>query len=181
MDTELIPNRAHDERCHRREGSHADAADGVNALLTASLERLAGRETEIVDGFYALFFERHPTVRGLFGEHGINEREEMIRETLASVLAHVDGEPWLDDNLEAMGRSHAEYGVEGPMYDWYVESMLETLEQVDQDDWEHGCREEWRSALDRLTTTMRSATTPVRSLGTTGAHDEPQESKERER
>jgi hemoglobin-like flavoprotein len=162
MGAELIPEQANDDPRDPRDRPHAHTADRENALLTASLERIEGRETEIVDRFYALFFARHPAVRGLFGEHGINEREEMIRETLASVVAHVEDEPWLDDNLEAMGRSHAEYGVEGPMYDWYVESMLETLEQVDRMDWEHDCRQAWRSALERLSTTMRAATTPAR-------------------
>ena len=123
----------------------------------ASLDSLSGRESMLVERFYGLFFIRHPEVRELFGEHGISEREEMIRETLVSVLAHLDDEPWLDDNLTAMGKSHAEYGVEAPMYAWYVDTMLDALEQVVGPDWKPGCRDAWREALEHLTEAMRRA------------------------
>ncbi len=85
--------------------------------LLESLERLSGREPELVRQFYALFFERHPEVTKLFGEHSLSEQEEMVRETLVSIVAHVEKEPWLQTNLEAMGKSHAEYGVEDRMDD----------------------------------------------------------------
>lgn len=128
-------------------------------LLMSSLETLAGRESGLVDRFYELFFSRHPEVCELFGEHGISEREEMIRETLGSVVAHLEDESWLDDNLEAMGKSHQEYGVEGRMYDWFVDCMLDTLEEVAGPEWKPGCREVWRGALERVTATMRRAGT----------------------
>ena len=107
--------------------------------------------------FYSLFFARHPEVCELFGEHAVSEREEMIRETLASVVAYLEDEPWLEGNLEAMGRSHAEYGVEGPMYDAFVLCMLDSLEEVAGRDWKPGCREAWRAALEHLAGSMRRA------------------------
>lgn len=126
-------------------------------LLLEMLEALSGREAELVERFYERFFERHPELRELFGEHGVSEREEMIRETLASVLAWLEDEPWLDDNLEAMGKSHAEYGVEGQMYPWFVDTMIDTLEEIAGPTWTPRCREAWREGLERLTTTMRRA------------------------
>ncbi len=125
--------------------------------LLASLERLSGREPEFVDQFYSLFFKRHPEVTKLFGNHSLSEQEEMVRETLVSLVAHVEKEPWLQTNLEAMGKSHAKYGVEDRMYDWMVECMLGALERVLGED----CRDEyysaWRSALGYLTGVMRAA------------------------
>lgn len=126
-------------------------------LIAESISALAGRENEIVEHFYPLFFERHPEVRELFGEHSVNEREEMVRETLVSVLAHADDEPWLDGNLDAMGRSHAEYGVEGPSYPDYVVAMLDTLDHVRPDGWNSQVREVWARALTRITNVMRRA------------------------
>jgi hemoglobin-like flavoprotein len=122
--------------------------------------------------FYSLFFARHPEVCELFGEHAVSEREEMIRETLASVVAYLEDEPWLEGNLEAMGRSHAEYGVEGPMYDAFVLCMLDSLEEVAGPCWVPGCREAWRAALLRLADSMRcaGAAWPEGTLGT--QHDE---------
>ena len=126
-------------------------------LMLSSLESISGREEQVVERFYPLFFERHPEVCELFGEHSVSEREEMIRETLASVLAHVEQEPWLAENLEAMGRSHEEYGVESPMYDGYVDCLLETLEEVAGADWQPGCGAAWRAALETITGVMRRA------------------------
>jgi hemoglobin-like flavoprotein len=136
-----------------REDASADEA----ALLARSLETLAGRESRLVTRFYDVFFERHPEVVPLFGEHGLNEREEMLRETLTSVCAHADDAPWLDENLQAMGRSHAEYGVEDAMYPGFVETMLDTLAEIVGADWCPATGAAWRSALERLTCTMRRA------------------------
>ena len=140
---------------------HEDGATDEAALLTRSLERLAGHETQLMTRFYDRFFERHPDVVPLFGEHGLNEREEMLRETLASVCAHAEDEPWLDENLSAMGRSHAEYGVEDAMYPGFVEAMLDTLAEIVGSDWSSATCAAWRSALERLTSTMRRAAAEV--------------------
>ena len=133
--------------------------------LLASLERLSGREPELVQQFYALFFQGHPEVRRLFGAHSLLEQEEMVRETLVSIVAYAENEPWLQANLEAMGKSHAEYGVEDPMYDWMVECMLEALGGILGEE----CRDEydpaWRRALDHRTGVMRAAGAPASKPG----------------
>ena len=125
--------------------------------LLASLERLSGREPEFVEQFYALFFERHPEVTKLFGEHSLSEQEEMVQETFVSLVAVVENEPWLQTNLEAMGKSHAEYGVEDRMYDWLLECMLDALEMTLGADYLDEYGPAWRSALGHLTDVMRAA------------------------
>ena len=124
-------------------------------LLMNSLEHLAGSEPRIVERFYPLFFARHPEVQELFGEHSVSEREEMVRETFVSALAYLEEEPWLGENLEAMGKSHEEYGVEGHMYDGFIEAMLDTLEEVVGADWSQELREAWFEVLTGLASTMR--------------------------
>jgi hemoglobin-like flavoprotein len=96
------------------------------------LERLSLREHEkaLVDRFYDRFFERNPEVVPLFGAHALAEREEMIHETLNSLLAFCDDEPWLEGNLQALGSSHAEYGVTKEMYPAFVSAMLATVREV---------------------------------------------------
>ena len=133
------------------------AQDEEAEHLLASLDRLSGHEPQLVEQFYALFFERHPRVTELFGKHSLSEQEEMVRETLVSVLGYVENEPWLHTNLEAMGKSHAEYGVEDCMYDWMVECMLDALERVSGADWSDEYASAWRSALGHLTDVMRAA------------------------
>ncbi len=125
--------------------------------MLASLERLSGREPELVDQFYSLFFERHPEVTKLFGNHSLSEQEEMVRETLVSVVAYIENEPWLETNLVAMGKSHAEYGVKDHMYEWMVECMLDALERIlgvrHRDEYVPA----WRNALLHITDVMRAA------------------------
>ncbi|MCP4007678.1 MAG: hypothetical protein GY725_26145 [bacterium] len=125
--------------------------------LIDSMDQLSGRETKLVEEFYALFFERHPQVTELFGKHSLSEQEEMVRETLVSVVAWIEQEPWLQTNLEAMGKSHHDYGVEDRMYDWMVECMLDALGRVCGEGWRDGHARAWRSALGHLTDVMRAA------------------------
>lgn len=115
------------------EGNETDAASGLGASLcggeglelVAVLETLAAEEAKITESLYPLFFERRPDVCPLFGVHAIAEREEMIRETLRSLLALAEGEGFLAANLEALGRSHFEYGVTGDMYDDFVDVFVD--------------------------------------------------------
>lgn len=104
-------------------GAAGAAAEGLELL--AVLETLAAREGKIADSIYPLLFERRPDVRPLFGVHALAEREEMIRETLRSLLALAEDGRHLATNLEALGRSHFEYGVTGDMYADFVDVFVE--------------------------------------------------------
>ena len=94
-------------------------------LLLDLLDVLSAREAKIAEALYPAFFARRSDARPLFGEHALAEREEMVRETFRSLLALTEGQPWLAANLEALGRSHAEYGVTGDMYPDFVEVFVE--------------------------------------------------------
>lgn len=98
--------------------------------LVAVLGALAETEKKLVEQLYPDFFARRPDAQPLFGVHALAEREEMVRETLRSLLALADGEPWLAGNLAALGRSHFEYGVTGDMYGDFVEVFVEVAARV---------------------------------------------------
>ena len=92
--------------------------------ISEVLADIAECETKFGERFYEIFFKLRPDARPLFGVHSIPEQEEMTRETLRSLHAWSEGEPWLRDNLLALGRSHWEYGVTADMYDSFVDAML---------------------------------------------------------
>lgn len=98
--------------------------------LVAVLGALAETEKKLVEQLYPDFFARRPDAQPLFGVHALAEREEMVRETLRSLLALADGEPWLAGNLAALGRSHFEYGVTGDMYGDFVEVFVDVATRV---------------------------------------------------
>jgi hypothetical protein len=139
------------------DGASPRAAHGLepseSVVLLEVLEALAAQEGKITEALYPLFFERRPDARPLFGVHAIAEREEMIRETLRSLLALADGERWLAGNLEALGRSHFEYGVTGDMYGDFVDAFVE----VSAPGLDEAKREVLRSGLARIADSMRRA------------------------
>lgn len=82
-----------------------------------------------VEHFYPRFFRENPEVVPLFGIHALSEREEMMQETLRSLLALHERASWLETNLRALGASHAEYGVTTSMYPPFVDAFLATLRE----------------------------------------------------
>ena len=93
--------------------------------LYSAVDALAGIESRFTDRFYALLFERRPDTRSLFGAYPLSEQEEMMRETLRSIIGLLEGSPWLAGNLRALGESQAEYGVTSDMYASFIEVMHE--------------------------------------------------------
>lgn len=140
--------------------SDGDAADGATGFGSAEglallevLEALSDAESKIADAIYPVFFDRRPDARPLFGVHAIAEREEMIRETFRSLLALAEAGPHLAANLEALGRSHFEYGVESDMYADFVEAFVDVAAPGLADEE----REVLRRGLAEITETMRRA------------------------
>lgn len=82
-----------------------------------------------VERLYERFFRENPEVVPLFGVHALSEREEMVQETLRSLLALHERASWLEANLRALGSSHAEYGVTANMYPPFVDAFLATLRE----------------------------------------------------
>lgn len=95
--------------------------------LEAIAEAVAADGDRFVDALYAGFFARCPEARPLFGEHALSEQEEMVSETFRAIVAWLDDEPWLAENLIAFGESHVEYGVEEAMYPPFVDAFVETV------------------------------------------------------
>jgi len=138
---------------HRAGPSHEADRERIGALLAA----LAVHQDALCARFYERFFAQHPETRPLFGEHSESEREEMLNETLASLLAWCDGEPWLRDNLEALGASHWEYGVLDDMYDAFRTTFLAAAREVLTDEWDDARGRALDGALQAVCACMRDA------------------------
>ncbi len=127
-----------------------------DALLRA-LDEIAPHEERFTERFYEIFFERRPDTLPLFGTHSIAEREEMMRETLRSLLALYEGESWLEENLAALGRSHWEYGVTTDMYDSLVDTLLDCSREILGDSLDESAESSLRLALSEIARQMSSA------------------------
>ncbi|GEM_PF-3090809 len=135
----------------RRDGAPAaDERIGLEGIA----EAIAASGDRFVESLYARFFTLCPDARPIFGEHSISEQEEMVAETFRAIVAWVDGEPRLATNLDALGESHVEYGVEDAMYRPFVDALVETAAScAGQDEASPGIRM-LRESLEVITTRM---------------------------
>lgn len=110
-----------------------------------------------VERLYERFFRENPEVVPLFGVHALSEREEMVQETLRSLLALHERESWLEANLRALGSSHAEYGVTANMYPPFVDAFLATLREQMGSRLSRQAEHELGRMLDEITGLMARA------------------------
>ena len=99
-----------------------DAA--VRDRLQNVLEAIAESEAAFAERFYEIFLGARPDAAKLFGAFAFAEQEAMFHQVLESLLGWIDEEEWLAGNLEALGQSHREYGVEADMFGAFVEALV---------------------------------------------------------
>jgi len=99
---------------------------------------------------FSLLFERHPDTRELFGAYSFNQQKQMVHRMLTSVLASLDGEPWLPDDLESLGATHQAYGVTAAMYAQVNDCFIDAVAAVEGGGWTDDLDAMWRSHLTRI-------------------------------
>src|SRR6187399_2973487 len=105
------------------------------AALRSSFELVAEREPQLTHRFYDILFRRYPQAVPLFRNNPRQDQEKMLTDVLVKVMDHLEDEPWLVDQLGALGQKHVDYGVTEEMYSWVGASLLEALEQVAAEEW----------------------------------------------
>ena len=91
----------------------------------------------------------------MFGRTEMDERRRKLMQMLA--VAALDRLETLRPALEALGRRHVGYGVEGRHYGLVGEALLWTLEQGLGDGYTRSVRGAWTAAYSTLATIMRDA------------------------
>lgn len=124
------------------------------ALLRESFDLLATRESKITARFYEILFERYPQTRPMFSRKTPEKQQQMLAEALVAVLDHLEDASWLEQNLQAMGATHATYEVTSEMYGWVGECLLATFAEVAGDDWSPELEEAWATAYGALSSLM---------------------------
>ncbi len=144
-----------------QESNLRTAAEGDEVIdkigLLRALDAIANKESQFTERFYEIFFARRPDTRDLFGLHGIAEREEMMHETLRSLHALCEQEPWLEGNLIALGHSHGEYGVTQDMYPSFVDALIECTREIVGLSLDHAALASLRQATDAIAGVMSKA------------------------
>jgi hemoglobin-like flavoprotein len=126
-------------------------------LLKASLESLMTDESALTDRVYEDFFAHHPEAREFFGNQSRAAQAQMVRETLMYAYDHIEDEPWVRANLEALGLKHHGYEISQEMYGWFVESLIRVFRGCVGAEWSDELEGEWRRVLSHLSNLMCQA------------------------
>lgn len=116
-------------------------------LISENLEYIAGKNPDLIAGFYERLFTRYPSVKTLFGRNSTENQQKMLTEALVAVVAHAEDSAWLTTTLTALGRKHLEYGVEDHMYDWVRECLVDTFKDESGDRWSPELHDAWFTVL----------------------------------
>jgi len=122
-------------------------------LLQSSLELVSGREELVTARFYDVLFERHPSVRPLFGAD-VRPQAAMLQESIVAVLDHLEEPDWLQEHLHALGARHVGYGATADLYPLVAACLIDTMAQIGGDDWTPAMSDAWATALTAVATLM---------------------------
>lgn len=123
------------------------------ALLETSLALVDTPDDGLTTRFYALLFERYPSLRPMFSED-VGRQAKMLRSAIVSVVDHLDDPLWLTETLGDLGSRHASWGVVAPMYDLVTECMVAAMAEIGGDRWTPQMTDAWVEALDAVSGLM---------------------------
>jgi|KBSSwiStaDraftv2_1062776.scaffolds.fasta_scaffold98840_1 hemoglobin-like flavoprotein len=136
------------------------------ALLRSSFTGLQPSADALARRFYARLFATYPQVRPMFQATDFAEQRRKLMASVAAVVAMVDRPEALEPVLAAMGRQHAELGVQPQHYDYVGASMLAAMADECGDAWTPELSRTWDAALRYVSARMlaaQSAEAPTRA------------------
>ncbi|HLV22069.1 MAG TPA: globin domain-containing protein [Polyangiaceae bacterium] len=125
-------------------------------LLRDSFSLVVEREPQVTSRFYKILFERYPQARPLFSSKAIEHQEKMLRDMLVAVVDHLEDEPWLKEQLAALGEKHVDYGVTPEMYGWVGACLLQALQEAAGADWSPEIEKAWADAYGAIASIMQA-------------------------
>lgn len=105
------------------------------------------------DAFYSKLFADAPAVRKLFPAE-MDAQYKKLTDMLSSIVVHLDDLSVLSEELSAMARRHAGYGVRPGHYKIVGNALLWTLQQGLGADWNATVDDAWRKCYAQLAEKM---------------------------
>jgi hemoglobin-like flavoprotein len=127
------------------------------ALLRSSFAALQPSADALARRFYARLFATYPQVRPMFKTTDFSEQRRKLMASVAAVVAMVDRPEALETVLAAMGRQHAELGVEPQHYEYVAASMLAAMADECGEAWTPELSRTWDAALRFVSARMIAA------------------------
>jgi hemoglobin-like flavoprotein len=124
--------------------------------LRVSLARLLGKGDELAKAFYAMLFERYPSVRPLFPADMAAQRVKLT-EMLAWIATGLDHPDQTLPAIADLGRRHAGYGARPEHYPLVRDTLVEAMGRTAGADWDEELAEDWRQSIDLIARHMLAA------------------------
>jgi nitric oxide dioxygenase len=110
----------------------------------------------VASRFYARLFELDPALRVLF-QSDMAEQRQKLMQMLAAIVDALDRPALIVDEVVALGRRHASYGVIAEHYTLVEEALLWALTQELGAGWTAEVEAAWRAAYTLVAGTMEAA------------------------
>ncbi len=117
--------------------------------MQRSLARVLDKEELFSSLFYNKLFSRHPGLRPLF-ERGMAQQGVVLTHMLKGILYAMARPENLSLGLRELGRRHLRYGLKVEYFGPVKEIMLETLAELDDEEWDEPSQQAWNEVLDRI-------------------------------
>ena len=127
------------------------------SLIRATWALVAPISDQAAALFYRRLFELDPELARLFERTNMIQQGRMLMQTLAVVVKSVDDLARIVPAVEALGRRHADYGVQAADYATVGEALLWTLETGLGEAFTPAARQAWATAYQILSSVMIAA------------------------
>ena len=125
-------------------------------LVAHSFEAITHAHPNLAEAFYERFFAAHPELVELF-THSLGPQQQMLNETLTSVIDNLGDAGWVKTNMESLGIRHESYEVTNVMYDWWIDALMDTLRALSGEGWSERLERVWREQLGLICRYAREA------------------------
>lgn len=139
-------------------------------LIRASWPDVAANADVVTANFYKYLFEIDDSAAHLFAGVDMATQRTRLAQALAVVVHGIDDPDRLLPAIAALGRRHAQYGVESRHFDSVGEALIAALGEAIGDGFTPEVRAAWSNAYALIASVMRRALIRPnsKSLGTTG-------------
>lgn len=121
--------------------------------LKASYALVEPRAAEVGRAFYDRLFQRHPALRGLFGDD-IDGQSFRLMTMIGAGIGLLDHPDRLDGALRELGARHLRYGVRESHYPIVGRVLLDTLHETLGEDFTAEAASAWSGFYDVVAASM---------------------------
>lgn len=126
------------------------------ALVRSSFAKVVPIKEAAADLFYTRLFELDPSLKPLF-KGDMKEQGLKLMTMIGTAVGGLDQLDSVVPAVQALGRRHADYGVQDQHYDTVANALLWTLEQGLGPAFTPDVKSAWTSAYGVLAGTMKEA------------------------